>query len=432
MANKLTIWILIALGAGLLTGFLVNQRMSPENALEVASGLSIITDVFLRLIKMIIAPLVLSALISGIGHMGGDVAALGRIGGRAIGWFLVTSVGALFIGLFIVQWLQPGASLGLVLPPVDASAGLATDKFTLKNFITHLVPQSIFEAMADNEILQIVVFSVFAGIALAAIGEKGKPLLHGAEALMALMLKVTQYVMYFAPPAVFAAVAATIAVQGLAVLKTYGVFMGGFYVALFLLVLFNFLACSFVIGMKESVRLMSEVKDPFILAFSTASSEAAYPRILSALDRFGIPNRISSFVLPLGYSFNLDGSMMYCVFAVMFIAQAYGVEFTFLQQLGMMALLMVTSKGIAGVPRASLVVIAATLTFFDLPVGGLVLILAVDHFLDMGRSATNAIGNSIAAAVVSKWEMDREAREGPLPAPIDLPAADHNIRTETP
>ncbi len=427
MANKLTLWILIALGAGLLTGFIVNQQMSAEEARDVAEGLSIITDIFLRLIKMIIAPLVLSALISGIGHMGGDVAALGRIGGRAIAWFLATSVGALFIGLFVVQWLQPGAGLGLELPPVDASAGLATDKFTLKNFVTHLVPRSIFEALSTNEILQIVVFSVFAGIALAAIGEKGKPLLHGAEALMALMLKITQYVMYFAPPAVFAAVAATIAVQGLAVLKTYGVFMGGFYVALLILILFNFLACSFVIGMKDSVRLMSEVKDPFILAFSTASSEAAYPRILAALDRFGIPNRISSFVLPLGYSFNLDGSMMYCVFAVIFIAQAYGVEFTFMQQLGMMALLMVTSKGIAGVPRASLVVIAATLTFFDLPAGGLVLILAVDHFLDMGRSATNAIGNSIAAAVVSKWEIDREQREGPMPPPIDLPAADRKF-----
>ncbi len=415
MARKLTLWILFALVAGLVVGFVVNQRLDAEGARAVADGFSIITDVFLRLIKMIIAPLVLAALISGIGHMGGDVAALGRIGGRAIAWFLATSVGALFIGLFVVQWLEPGAGLNLPLPPVDASAGLETDKFTLKNFVTHLVPKSIFEALATNEILQIVVFSVFAGIALAAIGEKGKPLLHGAEALMALMLKVTQYVMIFAPPAVFAAVAATIAVQGLAVLKTYGLFMGGFYVSLLLLMAFNIIACAFVIGWRDALRLMVEVKDAFLLSFSTASSEAAYPRILEALERYGIPNRISSFVLPLGYSFNLDGSMMYCVFAVLFIAQAYGVEFTFIQQLGMMALLMVTSKGIAGVPRASLVVIAATLTFFDLPAGGLVLILAVDHFLDMGRSATNAIGNSIAAAVVSKWEMDREAREGDAP-----------------
>ncbi len=418
MGKKLTAWILAALVLGLIVGYVVNQRMSPDEAKAVAEGLSIITDVFLRLIKMIIAPLVLSALISGIGHMGGDVAALGRIGGRAIAWFLATSVVALFIGLFVVEWLQPGAGLNLPLPPADAATGLATDKFTLKNFITHLVPRSIFEALATNEILQIVVFSVFAGIALAAIGERGKPLLHGAEALMALMLKITSYVMLFAPPAVFAAVAATIAVQGLAVLKTYGLFMGGFYVALLLLILFNFLACAAVIGWNNAVRLMAEVKEPFIVSFSTASSEAAYPRILEALDRFGIPNRISSFVLPLGYSFNLDGSMMYCIFAVLFIAQAYGVEFTFVQQLGMMALLMVTSKGIAGVPRASLVVIAATLTFFDLPAGGLVLILAVDHFLDMGRSATNAVGNSIAAAVVSKWEMDREAREALEAAPL--------------
>lgn len=411
MAKKLTLWIMIALAAGLVTGFILNQRLDAEGAKEAAEALSIVTDIFLRLIKMIIAPLVMAALISGIGHMGGDVSALGRIGGRAIAWFLGTSVVALIIGLVTVQWLQPGAALGLELPPVDASVALATDKFTLKNFITHLVPTSAFDALARNEILQIVVFSVFAGIALAAIGETGKPLLRGAEALMALMLKITHYVMFFAPPAVFAAVAATIAVQGLSVIGTYGKFMGGFYVALLLLVLFNFLACAFVIGLRNTTRLMSEVKDPFILAFSTASSEAAYPRILAALDRFGIPNRISSFVLPLGYSFNLDGSMMYSVFAVLFIAQAYGVEFSLAQQIGLCALLMVTSKGIAGVPRASLVVIAATLTFFDLPAGGLVLILAVDHFLDMGRSATNAIGNSIAAAVVSKWEMERQERE---------------------
>lgn len=418
MATKLTWWILGALALGLVTGFLVNQRMTAEEARQVADALSIVTDVFLRLIKMIIAPLVLSALVSGIGHMGGDVAALGRIGGRAIAWFLGTSVVALIIGLAVVQWLQPGAGLELALPPTDASAGVSTDKFTLKNFITHLVPRSVFEALANNEILQIVVFSVFAGIALAAIGETGKPLLRGAEALMALMLKITQYVMIFAPPAVFAAVAATIAVQGLSVIGTYGLFMGGFYLTLILLIAFNVIACSFVIGARETLRLVSEVKDPFLLAFSTASSEAAYPRILAALDRFGIPNRISSFVLPLGYSFNLDGSMMYCVFAVMFIAQAYGVEFTVAQQLAMLALLMVTSKGIAGVPRASLVVIAATLTFLDLPAAGLVLILAVDHFLDMGRSATNAIGNSIAAAVVSRWELDRQAREGPAPQPM--------------
>jgi Na+/H+-dicarboxylate symporter len=237
------------------------------------------------------------------------------------------------------------------------------------------------------------------------------------------MLKITQYVMVFAPPAVFAAVAATIAVQGLAVIGTYGIFMGGFYLTLLLLLAVNCLACAFVIGPQNMLRLLSEVKDPFLLSFSTASSEAAYPRILAALDRFGIPNRISSFVLPLGYSFNLDGSMMYCVFAVMFIAQAYGVEFTVTQQVATLALLLVTSKGIAGVPRASLVVIAATLVFLDLPAAGLVLILAVDHFLDMGRSATNAIGNSIAAAVVSKWEMKRQEREALAAAePVARPA----------
>jgi Na+/H+-dicarboxylate symporter len=270
--------------------------------------------------------------------------------------------------------------------------------------VTHLVPKSIFEALATNEILQIVIFSLFAGIALAQMGEKGAPLLKAMDALMHLMLIVTGFVMRFAPLAVFAAVTATIAERGLGVLVTYGAFMGGFYVALLLLMGVILLAGGVVIGMRNVGRLALEIRDPFVLAFTTASSEAAYPRTLEALERFGVPPRIASFVLPLGYSFNLDGSMMYCAFATIFIAQAYGIDLTIAQEVAMLLILMVTSKGMAGVPRASLVVIAATLGQFNIPEAGLILILAVDHFLDMGRSATNVVGNAVATAVVAEWE----------------------------
>lgn len=411
MRLNLTSWILIALVLGLAVGGYVNLTQGAEQASAFAASLTIMTDVFLRLIKMIIAPLVLGALISGIGRMGGDVTALSRIGGRAIAWFIATSIGALILGWATVSFFQPGVGLGLPLPPVSADSGVSTSAFTFRRFVTELVPTSIFDALAKNSILQVVVFSVFAGIALARMGEKGRILQEGAEALMDLMLIVTGFVMKVAPLAVFAAVAATISERGLGVVVTYGKFMGGFYVALLGLILLNLLACSLVIGMPAVLRLVKEIRDPFILAFSTASSEAAYPRILAALDRFGIPNRISSFVLPLGYSFNLDGSMMYCVFAVLFIAQAYGIELSLFEQVAMMAMLLITSKGIAGVPRASLVVIAATLPVFDIPVAGLLLILGVDHFLDMGRSATNVVGNAVASAAVSQWEMEREERE---------------------
>jgi Na+/H+-dicarboxylate symporter len=412
MRFNLTTWILVALVLGLAVGGFVHHGRSAEEASAFAASLTIITDVFLRLIKMIIAPLVLGALISGIGRMGGDVSALSRIGGRAIAWFIATSIGALIIGWATVSFFQPGVGLQLPLPPASADAGVSTTAFTFRRFMTELVPTSIFDALAKNSILQVVVFSVFAGIALARMGEKGRVLQEGAEALMDLMLIVTGFVMKVAPFAVFAAVAATISERGLGVVVTYGKFMGGFYVALLGLIALNLLACSLVIGMPAVLRLVKEIRDPFILAFSTASSEAAYPRILAALDRFGIPNRISSFVLPLGYSFNLDGSMMYCVFAVLFIAQAYGIELSLFEQVAMMAMLLITSKGIAGVPRASLVVIAATLPVFDIPVAGLLLILGVDHFLDMGRSATNVVGNAVASAAVSQWELEREEREG--------------------
>jgi Na+/H+-dicarboxylate symporter len=412
MRRNLTFWILLALGLGIVAGFLVHRQFPAERAGEIASYLTIVTDVFLRLIKMIIAPLVLAALVAGIGHMGKDVAALGRIGSRTILWFVGASLVSLTLGLLLVNTLAPGAGLDLPLPDAGVDAGLAKGEFSLRNFITHLVPRSIFEALATNEILQIVVFSVFAGIAVGRMGARGEGLIATAEAVMDMMLIITGYVMKVAPLAVFAAVTATVAKQGLGVLVTYGAFMGSFYLGLVLLVLLLFAAGATVIGVPSAFRLAREIREPFLLAFSTASSEAAYPRFLAALERYGVPTRIASFVLPLGYSFNLDGSMMYMTFATIFIAQAYGIDLTLAQEITMLLLLMVTSKGMAGVPRASLVVIAATLGVFDIPEAGLVLILAVDHFLDMGRSATNVVGNAVATAVVAKLEERREAREG--------------------
>ena len=412
MRLNLTSWILVALAVGIAAGAWLHGRLAPDEAETIASYLTIVTDVFLRLIKMIIAPLVLAALVAGIGHMGKDVAALGRIGTRTILWFLGASVLSLSLGLVLVNTLQPGVGLGLPLPDAASGPELARAEFSLRNFITHLVPKSIFEALATNEILQIVVFSVFAGVAVGRMGPKGEGLIATAESVMDMMLIITGYVMKVAPLAVFAAVTATVAKQGLGVLVTYGAFMGAFYLGLVLLVLLLLGAGATVIGVPAAFRLAREIREPFLLAFSTASSEAAYPRFLAALERYGVPPRIASFVLPLGYSFNLDGSMMYMTFATIFIAQAYGIDLTIAQEITMLLLLMVTSKGMAGVPRASLVVIAATLGVFDIPEAGLVLILAVDHFLDMGRSATNVVGNAVATAVVARWEEQREASEG--------------------
>lgn len=403
MNKNFTLYIIAAMVLGIIVGFSIyNFNPDPVAHQQWADNFKIITDVFLRLIKMIIAPLVFATLVAGIAHFG-DTSALGRVGLKTMGWFLAASLMSLSLGALIVSILEPGVGLNLPLPPLDAASGVATSEFTLKDFITHLVPKSIIEAMANNEILQIVIFSIFFGVAVAALGEQGKPLANLAELVSQAMLKLTGYVMSVAPIAVFAAVAAVIATKGLGVLVTYGAFIGGFYLALAVLWALLLVAGFAVIGPRIAT-LIARIREPTILAFSTASSEAAYPKTMEQLEKFGVSRKISSFVLPLGYSFNLDGSMMYCTFATLFIAQAYGIHLNLTQIATMLLLLMVTSKGMAGVPRASLVVIAATLSFFKIPEGGILLILAVDHFLDMGRSATNVIGNSVATAVVAKWE----------------------------
>ncbi|MFC3712329.1 dicarboxylate/amino acid:cation symporter [Sphingoaurantiacus capsulatus] len=424
MAKRLTWYILGAMALGILVGWAINASIGTATPAaeaqlkEIAGYFSIITTLFLRLIKMIIAPLVFATLVAGVAHMG-DTAALGRVGGRAIGWFLAASLISLSLGLVLVNFFQPGVGLGFPIPPETATSGVDQAAFNLKDFVTHLVPASMFEAMATNEILQIVVFSLFVGVAITAVGEKAAPLVRGVEALVAVMLQITDYVMRVAPIAVFAAVAGTIAERGPQIIGTFGYFMGTFYFGLALLWLLLIGVCFLIVG-KRTTLLVRYIREPILLAFSTASSEAAFPRTLEALDRFGVPRRIASFVLPLGYSFNLDGSMMYMTFATIFIAQAYGIDLTLGQEITMLLVLMVTSKGVAGVPRASLVVIAATLAFFDIPEAGLLLILAVDHFLDMGRSATNVVGNAVASVVVAKWEGKLEVLE---PAEIEPPKA---------
>ena len=415
--NRLTTYILVGLALGIVVGYVANTSF--ENPAGFAETMSLITTMFLRLIKMIIAPLVFSTLVVGIAKMG-DAKEVGRIGVKALGWFFIASVISLSLGLILVNLCRPGDAMALsgAVPPVGASSGITTTGLTMKDFITHLIPTSIFDGMARNEILQIVVFSVFFGTAAAAVGARATPLIDAVDGIAHIMLKLTGYVMNFAPIAVFAAVAGVIAKSGLGVLSTYGIFMAEFYLGIILLWVVLIAIGGIFLG-RRVLRLISELKEPTILAYTCASSEAAFPKTLEGLERFGVKNRLAAFVLPIGYSFNLDGSMMYCTFAAVFIAQAYGIELDLATQMTMMLVLMLTSKGMAGVPRASLVVIAATLAQFNIPEAGLLLLLGIDHFLDMARSATNVIGNGIATAVVAKWEGDlAEPNKDPAIAPL--------------
>jgi Na+/H+-dicarboxylate symporter len=400
--NRLTSWILAGLVLGIAVGYGINASVA--DATGFADTMALVTTLFLRLIKMIIAPLVFSTLVVGIAKMG-DAKEVGRIGVKALGWFIIASIMSLSLGLLLVNLFRPGDALALSgsIPAATASSGISASGLTLKEFVTHLVPTSIADGMAKNEILQIVVFSIFFGTGAAAVGARANPLIEAVDGIAHVMLKVTSYVMNFAPVAVFAAVAGIIAKSGLGVLSTYGVFMGEFYLGIALLWVLLTLAGIVFVG-PRILRLLAELREPTLIAFSCASSEAAFPKTLEGLERFGVRNRLAAFVLPIGYSFNLDGSMMYCTFATVFIAQAYGIEIPIATQLMMMLVLMLTSKGMAGVPRASLVVIAATLGQFHIPEAGLLLLIGIDHFLDMARSATNVIGNGIATAVVAKWE----------------------------
>jgi Na+/H+-dicarboxylate symporter len=400
--NRNFVYVMIGLVLGVCLGLAAYYSFpNPATAAEFAKYLSLVSTIFLRLIKMIIGPLVLSTLIVGIGHMG-DAATVGRVGAKTMAWFICASIVSLLLGLVMVNLLQPGVGIQIA-DQHQTTANISTSAFSIENFVEHIVPTSIFKSLADGEILQIVVFSLFAGVALVSLGERGKPLLEFAENVSEVMLVITGYVMKLAPIAVCAAIGAVITKSGPGVLLNFAKFLGGFYLTLAVLWAILIGVGFLVIGnrMPELVRRMYE---PFLLAFSTASSEASYPKILEQLEKFGVSKKIASFVLPLGYSFNLDGTMAYCTFASIFIAQAYGIDMPWGKQLAMAAVLMLTSKGVAGVPRASLVVILATLKQFGIPEAGLLLILGIDQFLDMGRSATNVIGNSLAASVVAKME----------------------------
>ncbi|RMR59211.1 Na+/H+ dicarboxylate symporter [Pseudomonas cichorii] len=410
--NRLPRQIAIGIALGVLVGWACHHFAGNEqNARQIASYFSMITDIFLRMIKMIIAPLVFATLVGGIASLGNS-RSVGRIGMRAMAWFVTASVISLTIGMGLVNLFQPGAGLNMdVTQHATAAVPVNTGDFSLKVFISHVFPRSIAEAMANNEILQIVVFSLFFGFALAGVKRAGYTRITDTiDELAKVMFKITDYVMALAPIGVFAAIASAITTQGLGLLVDYGKLIAEFYLGI--AVLWGVLFGAGYLFLGRSVFTLGKlIREPILLAFSTASSESAYPKTMEALEKFGAPKRVSSFVLPLGYSFNLDGSMMYQAFAIMFIAQAYNIDLSFTQQLLILLTLMITSKGMAGVARASVVVVAATLPMFNLPEAGLLLIIGIDQFLDMARTATNVVGNSIATAVVAKSEPHEEPDE---------------------
>ncbi len=420
--QNLTWYIIAAMILGAITGQLIHIYFPETIQIKDASGalkdivrsehigqyFKILTGVFLRLVQMIIAPLVITTLIVGIAKMG-NLKAVGRVGGRSMIWFFSASLASLLLGLMLVNYFKPGESLHLNINALDTSAAAdvigKTQSFSVQHFIEHLFPKSIFEALATNEILQIVVFSIFFGIALTQYGEKGESIVKFLDNLSKVILILVGYVMWFAPLGVFGGITAIIATKGLGILKVYGYYMASFYVGLTLLWIL-LLAVGYFILRKRLGTLLNHLKNPLMVAFSTTSSEAVFPKLTEELEKFGCRKKIVSFILPLGYSFNLDGSMMYMTFASIFIAQAYGIPLDLGTQLTMLLVLMLTSKGIAGVPRASLVVVAATCAMFDIPAEGIALILPIDHFCDMGRSMTNVLGNGLATAAVDKWEKD--------------------------
>jgi len=411
--NRLAFWILVALFAGACTGYLYREWNPAEASVKkFAHDISIVTEIFLRLIKMLIAPLVMSTLIVGVARVG-DIRAVGRIGVKALAWFLAASLVSLCLGLVLVNIFQPGMHLHLPLPEKSSSEAITTSALDFRNFLTHIFPTSIGDAITHNEILQIVVFSLFFGVAAAAIGEKARPVVHFFEVVADIMLKMTGYVIALAPVAVFTSLAATVAENGTDIIWVFGKLIVEFYLGIGLLWLIILLAGALI--MKHRIfSLVKSVAEPVMLAFSTASSEAAFPLLMERLQRIGCPSRIVSFVLPVGYSFNLDGSMMYMTFATMFIAQSYGIALGVEKQIVILLVLMVMSKGIAGVPRAALVVVAASLTMFHLPAEGVVLLLGIDQLFDMGRTATNVLGNAVATGVISRWEQRFEQMQPPV------------------
>jgi Na+/H+-dicarboxylate symporter len=411
MKNRLTLYIAAGMILGVVAGYACHASAPDAAAAKAAAGyFSIVTDIFLRLIKMIISPLVFVTLVSGLAGMesGRDV---GRIGLRTVGWFVSASLVSLALGLVLANSLQPGAGLHLVAGAGEGATGLNTAALNVKDVVTHAFPTSLFDALARNDILQILVFSLFFGLGLGAL--KHDPRVAGIvrtiDGMVPVMLRLTDYVMRAAPFGVFGAIASAVTLRGLDVLYTYGKLIGSFYLGLVILwaVL---IGIGYLFLGRRVGTLLKAVREPAMLAFSTASSEAAYPRLAEQLERFGVDKKVIGFALPLGYAFNLDGSMMYQSFAAIFIAQAFGVDMPLSQQILMLLVLMLSSKGMASVPRGSVVVVAAVAPLFHLPAAGVALVLAIDQILDMGRTMTNVIGNSVATAVVAKWETGRQSR----------------------
>ncbi|MES2733992.1 MAG: cation:dicarboxylase symporter family transporter [Bacteroidota bacterium] len=397
--------IFIGMMLGIILGYFLPQ--------EWGESLQLLSKVFLRLIKMIIGPLVFSTLVVGIAKLG-DFKVVGRIGIKTLGYFYFATILSLIVGLLAVNIFRPGEVIQSALPAAGTDTGITATKMTLEGFLNHVIPQSFAEAMATNEILQIVIFSIFFGVAVGALGEQGKIVIKGMDALAHVMFKVVGYVMEFAPFGVLGAIAAVVAKQGLSIFVEYAYLIVCFFAALiFFLIVVLWIIC--IVMKIPYIQLLKHIKEPLLLSFSTASSEASFPQTIAALEKFGCSNRVVSFVLPLGYSFNLDGSMMYMTFATAYIAQRYGIHLTLQDQITMMLTLMITSKGIAGVPRASLVVIAGTMALFNLPAEGLALLLGIDQILDMGRSATSVAGNAVATCVVSKWEGEFDAKAARIP-----------------
>jgi len=403
-SGRLTAYILIAMVTGAGTGYIIYLNTSEDFHTVFAADIKLLTTIFLRLVQMIIAPLVFTTLVVGIAKLG-DLKTVGRVGGKALLWFITASLASLLLGMALVNFFKPGAGLDLSQASAESVKDLAskTQTFTLQNFVEHVVPVSLIQAMAENQILQIVVFSVFFGIATAAMGDYAKPIIKALDIASHIILKMVGYVMKFAPFGVFGAIAGVIAVNGLDIFVFYAKYFVFFIIGIALLWVL-LLTAGFVILKKQMPSLLKHIVQPLVIAFTTTSSEAVFPKLTEELERYGCKDKIVAFVLPLGYSFNLDGSMMYMTFASLAIAQAYQVHLDLGTQLVMLLVLMLTSKGIAGVPRASLVVVLATCSMFNIPPEGVALILPIDHFCDMFRSMTNVLGNALATSVVSKWE----------------------------
>ena len=397
--SRLTALIFIALIAGILVG-----HFAPEFAVKMRP----LAAIFLRMVKMIIAPLLFSTLVIGIaGH--GDAKSLGKIGIKTIIYFEIVTTLALIIGLFMANVFKPGVGFVSGTTP-DAiqmqEAGLmaATQAHTsISAMVTDIFPTSIVDAMAQGNLLQIVVFSIFFALAICAVGKAARPVLDVLNSVSQIMFKFTEYVMYFAPLGIFGAIAATVGANGLSVLKNYAKIIGALYIALAVFVLLVLIiACKIV---KISFRnLIKALQEPAFLAFTTASSEAAFPKAMEIMERFGVPKNIVGFVMPTGYTFNLDGSTLYLAMAVIFSSQIVGINLDLNQQVIIMLALMLTSKGVAGVPRVSLIVLAGTLASFNIPILGVAILLGIDQILDMGRTTVNLIGNCVATVVIARWE----------------------------